>query len=253
MQYTSHLTEAGLTSDQASLYETLVQNGPLPASRAARLAGVSRTLSYKVLDDLEKIKLVTKKDPENGSSIFTAEHPNKLQELVDQKEESAQRAKIAMDGVLSSIISDYNKVTGKPGVRILEGKNGIQKALNETLEAHEMIYTYADIDTIQKYVGDINKQYMKNRIKRGIKKRILAQDTPEIREDAKKLQSEYTEIRLIPKHDAPKFFTAMEIYDGKISYLTFKNGLIATIIEDEAVYTMHRYLFEHAWHTAESL
>lgn len=62
MAYEQPLQTAGLTRDQAALYEVLIKNGPLPASKAAQRAAISRTLSYKVLDELLEKKLVEKKE-----------------------------------------------------------------------------------------------------------------------------------------------------------------------------------------------
>ena len=250
MQYTQHLLEAGLTHDQATLYETLIKEGPQIASRLARLAKTNRTLTYKLLDELESLELVEGDDTQEYSTVFIAKHPNTLQTLIDDKLENAQRAKVAMSGVLSSIISDYNKISGQPGVRILEGEKGMREALSETLQSDGAICTYADLTTIHKYAAKENKSHMQERIKKKINKRVLVPNTSENIKLAKALDSNHTEVRLVSEGSAQPFSTAMEIYDGKISYLTFGESLIATIIEDKAVYTMHRYLFDDAWKKA---
>ena len=46
----------------------------------------------------------------------------------------------------------------------------------------------------------------------------------------------------------------MQIYDGKISYISLSEGqMIGTIIEDQAIYKMHKALFDFTWSRAENI
>ena len=109
------------------------------------------------------------------------------------------------------------------------------------------------METVDGYVGEINEDYVRARLKRGVAKKLLLPDTPAARAEIVANTSELTELRLIPNQDAPPLHAAMEIYDGKISYLTFtKDILMGTIINDRAIYSLHRFLFEEQWKKALS-
>lgn len=242
------LQKSGLTRDQAAVYVALLDRASLTAREAALAAGISRTLGYAVLEQLMAKGLVTKNDPEGGSAVFSAESPQLLLAFAEEHKKNAERASEALKSILPELHSLHNLATGKPGIRYFEGEAGVQEALYDSLSSKETIYTYADMETVDGYAGDINEKYVRLRIKRGIHKKLLLPDTPAARAEIAQNTSEYTDMRLIPNQDAPPFHAAMEIYDGKISYMTFtKEILMATIITDPAIYSLHRFLFEEQW------
>ncbi|TAN58360.1 hypothetical protein EPN15_01360 [Patescibacteria group bacterium] len=55
------LTQAGLTENQALIYEILVKNGLMPAGAVCKKTPLKRGLVYKILDELTEIGLVEKK------------------------------------------------------------------------------------------------------------------------------------------------------------------------------------------------
>jgi sugar-specific transcriptional regulator TrmB len=250
-QFREQLIEAGLTKDQAALYGVLIKKGSSTAREAALEAGVSRTLGYAVLDQLIGIGLARKHDEKGAVALFFPSHPNVLQERAEAQQKSAEQAAIALKAVLPDLASAFNLATGKPGIRFYEGKDGAKEILYDSLTSRETIYTYADMETIDGYVSDINDAYVKTRLKKGITKKLLLPDTPAARIELLENDSDLTEIRLIPNQDAPPFHAAMEIYDGKVSYLTFtKDILMGTILNDPAIYALHRFLFEEQWKKA---
>lgn len=247
------LAEAGLTEDQASLYETLLKKGALPARDVALEAHVNRTLAYAVLDQLIEMGLVRKHKEIGAKTLFSPAHPSTLEERIEGQRRTAERAAASLKAALPDLASMYNLATGRPGIRFYEGEEGQRETLWDSLTSSETIYTYVDVETVDAYVDDLNRAYVKERIRRQVRKKILAPDTPQARAELRELEDTLTEMRLLPEQDAPQFHTAMQIYDGKVSYLTFTNDIMTgTIINDRAIYTLHRFLFEHQWKHALS-
>jgi len=247
MAYETTLTQAGLTKDQASVYEALLKHGTMLASRIPRLVPISRPLAYKVLQELISLGLVQKHEEKGAVATFIPEHPLKLKELIEKKRIEAEDAKLALDGVLGKLLSDFNLTSGKPGVQFFEGTEGMRAVLADALDARTDILSYIDIDIITRELPDISKEFGQSRIRRKIKKRNIAIDTPENRKlvDAGYLDA-YTEERLIP-WSTTAFGASMQIYDDKISYLTFGAQKIGVIITDPLVTQMQRTLFEFTW------
>lgn len=249
--YTQHLLQAGLTHDEAALYEVLVKEGKLPASSAARRAKVSRTLAYKVLADLEKRGLVEREDIAGAASTFTAAHPAKLREIADKQAKEAENAKLAIDGIINPLSSDFNLAVGKPGIRFFAGDEGVQEVLNDSLNSKEEIRAYSDLSTIHKYAQTVSNEYIKRRTKLSVRRRSLMPGTEENRalvaEKYTGKLAELSKTRFLNCDKTP-FGTYMQIYDGKIAYIAFSGGnLIGAIIEDERIYTLHKTLFDHMW------
>lgn len=253
LSYQQSLAQAGLTRDQAAVYEALVKMGPSPASDVALSAGKGRPLTYKILDELIETGLVEKVDEPKKVARFTAAHPLKLKEVVEKRLVQAQGAQTALDGVLGKLTSDFNLQSGKPGVRFLEGREGVMEILWDSLKSTEEIYTYMDIETINRYVAKENEAYVRERIKRGISKKILMPDTAFARTWLAEAKIPLTAIRLLRGDPTHPINVAMEIYNDTVTYITFSDvAATGTLMRDPSIYRAHRFLFESAWQTALS-
>lgn len=242
----------GLNEAEAEIYDLLVQKGEKTVKGLTKLTDISRTNIYNVLDSLEEKGLI-EQIKKQKKTYFQPLHPNKLESLLADEEKELKKAKLELSANLPAIVSDYNLAVGKPGVRFYEGLDGIKKVLEDSLTSKEEILTYADIESIVKYIDDINKAYVKKRDKLGIKKRAILLDTPFARKYLKDYYKKVTDIKLI-KYDAPPFQTVMQIYDNKISYITLtEKNMIGVIVEDENIYKMHKYIFEYLWKTAPTV
>lgn len=254
MAYEENLQLAGLSRDQARVYELLIKNRAMQAGDIAHSALISsRPLAYKILEDLMTLELVEKIEKTGKVAVFAARHPIQLKEMIEKKKAASENAAIALEGILGKLTSDFNLTSGKPGVRFFEGKAGIKAVLDDSLSANTEIYSYVDVEAVERDYVDINAPYLKTREKFGIKKKLLVNDTPFIRNLYKGSEETVSEVRLIPK-STTKFEVSMQIYDKKVSYLTLIPGKeIGVIIEDEHIALMHRHLFEILYEKAEQL
>lgn len=250
------LKKAGLTDVQAEVYSFLLENGEFKASEIAKKIKRPRGVVYKGLDDLTLLKLIQKIE-NKGITRFKADHPGNLERILEAKEKQAIREindkknrletdKKSVLSTLPDLVSVFNLTNEKPGIKFYEGEEGIITVINDTLKSKEVVYTYADIEAINKYIKKINDDYTKKRNELNIQKKILFTDTPFSREYLKTYNPKVTKIGLI-KSD--KIFTSiMQIYDNKISYITLtEKNKIGVIIEDKNIYEMHRMIFESMW------
>lgn len=245
-----HLLQTGLSKEQASLYEALLEGGSLPASDAARKAGISRTLAYKVFGELASMGLVEKRDNPGKIAHFTAAHPLKLKELIQKRQAEASDALSALEGVMGVLSSAYNVAGGRPGVELFEGMDGIAAVLEDTLSAKEVIYTYADLKAIDDVYRELNKSYLEKRKRRGIEKRGILADTPFTRHMLASYDTTVTDSRLIAYAHAPSK-TIIQLYDGKTSYIVMDGAEpISMIVHDPHVCAAHRAIFDVLWNYA---
>lgn len=241
------LKQAGLSEEQAITYESLLERGPQKASVLSNWTGIKRSLTYKVLEQLENMGLVEKKGGTGTVAVFYPAHPSVLLDKMDRDKKNLDLAKEIVSLGIGNLSSKYNLLTGKPNIRFFEGEDGIESVLSDTLTSKEAIYSYADLEAILKYIPKINDTYSKKREKMQVKKHGLIMDTPKAREVIKEYLTEVTETKFI-KYKTPEFGAVMQIYDGKISYITLKeDSMIGVIIEDKTIYEMHKALFEHLW------
>lgn len=244
------LIEAGLSEEQALIYGALLDRGPQKASALATWTGVKRGLIYKVLEQLEAMNLVEKKGGEGTVALFAPLHPSSLINMVEARAKSIMLTKETLTYSLGSLASKFNLLTGKPNVQFFEGKEGILKTANDSLNSKTEIYSFVDADALEKLYPELNKEYVEKRLKLKIKKKIIMTDSPTVRATVPNEDKEFTEQRIV-KHDF-KFATIVMIYDNKVSFITMDpDRSIGVIIEDKDIYNTHKSLFEYIWGTAE--
>ena len=242
------LVQSGLTPGQSALYEVLIQHGPLTATRLSFLAGVPRTLSYKLLGELEDLELVTKTENPGEVGRFVAAHPLKLKELADKRVEEAKNAKSALDSTLAKLISDFNTVAGQPGVRILEGVAGIAELYEDQLNERQPLKLIRSVkDRDEPGLKELIDRQMTDRVKLGISTRAitpLRKDTPAwiIASDAQKL----VERRIVPA-ELLSVPAQVFIYANKVAITSYDGAIITTLIENTAIRQTFEILFEYIW------
>jgi hypothetical protein len=154
--------------------------------------------------------------------------------------------------VVAGLSGMYRLAQHKPGIQFFEGIKGFKEALYDTLTATETIYAYSDEDAILGYAKEINDEYVARRLRAKKAKKLLVLDTPGTRAYCgQQKKNPLTEARFLPKSMIP-FRTGLEIYDGKILYMTIRpENIISVLIHDPDIYTMQRSLFDALWDISE--
>jgi len=250
--YEETLKQLGLTEEQALIYNILLTNGVLVARKISLLSGFKRGFTYKILDQLIDLNLVEKVEKEGKTTKFNPKHPNTLLEVLDQKKRELVATTESVRGIIGQMTSDFNLIIGKPSIQFYEGLDGIKTVLEDSLYTKGEILTYADIESIQKFIPDLNMWYVKEREKDQIKNRGLVLDTPFNRDFLKDYYATITNTKLLPIQSEP-FSTIMKIYNDKVSYITLGEHTIGVIITGKAIADMHRKLFEFTWNEAREL
>lgn len=241
------LQEMGLSQKEGYIYQILLKLGQSPAKKIVVEAEMPRGTVYEILAQLANKKLIEQFQNDKNVTIFRVRHPFALKEYIEDKKVKISQTEVKLDSIFNDFINLYSQNQSRPGVKFYEGKEGVKKVLWDSLLA-DNVYTYADMKPVVTYINDINQEYVKAREKKGIKKKVILLDTPFTRDYMKNYRLAPDDIKFIKNQDAPPFQTIMEIYDGKISYVTLSDKImIGVIIEDRYIYEMHKYLFEHLW------
>jgi sugar-specific transcriptional regulator TrmB len=253
LEYTKEIVEAGLSPEQAVVYEILLKTGSTEASAAARAIpgthAISRPLVYKVLEELIVLDLVEKVGTKGKVAKFTPKHPIAITKAIDDKKVRIERTKEQFHLTSGKLSSLFNLMSGKPGVQFYEGEDGVWEVLMDSLTATEEIRSYADLESIAKHIPELNAEYSALREDKHVKKRGLVIDSPEARKFLKSYSGDTTTTKLIPVAGADiDFHTIMQIYDQKVSYITLTESyMVGIIITDQHITNTHKYLFDSMW------
>lgn len=246
------LINLGLTADEATIYNVLLDRGFMPARTIALKASLGRPLTYKILDDLIAKGIIEKKEVSNKIALFSPVHPRELEKLIQKKIENLDNTKKTLDESIGQMISKFNLSIGKPNVQFFEGLDGIKKVALDSLTSQTDICSFVDTDTLLEIYPDLNKEYVGKRLNNSVKKKIISTDSPIVRAIAKTDDKNFTEQRIVKQKI--HFATIVMIYDNKISYITLDpKKHIGIIIEDPDIYKTNQAIFDYIWDGAEQL
>lgn len=244
------LKDLSLSTDHACVYLASLVLGSSPASLIAKQTGLPRSTTYGLLRDLAKIGLISEVKEET-KIIFTPTPPERLIELVKQKQNELKLTADNLDVELPKLLDVFNSNQAHfPKVRFYQGEAGLKTVYYDSLTADEILYLCQGTDKNQQS-RDQDPQYLKDYIEellaRKIKTRELLQDNPISREYQKDYNSQINQIVIIPKNPENKFdHVDKYIYQNKIAYVSHDN-LIGVIIEDETLAQNERLQFEALW------
>lgn len=254
--YTQIINKLGLSRVQSEILNSLLSTGPDKASNIAKKIKRPRGVTYKGLEELIALKLVLKADDKKKVSIYSAEHPSYLESVIEQKERRIKKERQEFINNLPDLISAYNLVSNKPGVRFYEGEGGVKKVLDETLNTKGEVLTYLDIEIVEKHFKEINDKYVKERERKNISKRLLVIENDFSKKLFKKWSEKnpnffkITDLKMV-KTPISKVEGTIQIYDNKIGLITVSNdNLVSIIIEDARINKLFKSIFEALYSTS---
>ena len=242
------LHELGLTENQSRVYVSALQLGDSSVLQLAKASGLKRPSVYLILDELERLRLVTRKT--RGKKIaYTAASPENIVDSLQNKLNLAQT-------ILPSLKAIHNVNPETPIIRIAENVPDVQ-AIYVGIFAHlknhpqeELIIYGALQDAVQyfrssvvDYFYDIMRQ-SKNQI------RELGNDDTETRHYFKKSHrlNPHHELRLV-RSDFDGGFTMTDnmLYGNTLVIFSVTRQIFAVTIESASVTQTYRTLFDMAW------
>ncbi|EKE27938.1 MAG: transcriptional regulator, TrmB [uncultured bacterium (gcode 4)] len=247
----SILLQIWLNENEVKIYLASLELWNTHAGRIIKHTWLARATVYDGLERLVKKWLISKY-AKSGSTIFSPEEPEKLEYMIDGQYKKIKKIKDNMDSVLPHLKKLKNPFIWMPKVRMYEWKEWIKSVFDDSLTAKEVVYTYVNVYDMELYINqEMHSEYIKKRKELKISKKWLLIDTPFARKHYENYDKSVSEARFLKKEIMP-FHIEMNIYDSKISYVTYRDkNPIWVIIEDEDIYKIHRSTFELLWQQSE--
>ncbi|HJX50215.1 hypothetical protein A3K73_05220 [Candidatus Pacearchaeota archaeon RBG_13_36_9] len=167
----------GLNEVDIKVYLTLLRLGESTAAQIAAKAEIPRASIYDVLERLEQEGLVSY-IIRDFKKYFSASEPKTIVEGLEYKKKKIKDILPELEEIKKQTSTEATKT------EIYEGKKGIQTIMNLMLEEKEMFVMGASRKTAE-VMPFFMEKWMKERIKRKIKVKIIYNDTKEIRKSLK--------------------------------------------------------------------
>lgn len=242
------LKKIGLSDKEINVYLASLQMGPSPVRKIAAISQINRGTCYDVLKSLIKMGLVSYYNKDKHQ-YFVAEDPNELEGLLAKKHNELNEAKQNLAHIIPQLKSFATK-QDRPVVKYFEGSAGVKKVLQDVLNCMAAIPETGDQDkeyyvfssqTIRPYLYKIFPDYTEQRIKNGIKVKVIALGA------GGEAVPALAERRWLFKEGQSAIYLLM--YAGKVSYISVDStkSPLAVIIEDSGIYKTQKMLFENLW------
>lgn len=263
--YEQYLKNAGLTEVQAEIYENLLIQGEAKASEIGKRIKRPRGVVYKGLDELLLLGLVEKIE-NKAITRFRAEHPSSLEKVliekekkikneVEEKRRRLEREKSSVLNNLPDLISAFNLISNKPGVKYFENEEGIKRVLShiaDNFAPDTEIISFVKVfpPESEKEINEALDSFIKKRINKNVKTRVISIDSAEGKILKDNDQKSLRETRLVQSKNLPLDFPGGEIfiYNNEIcSIMMEKNTFFAFSIQDKCIAQLLKAFFESEW------
>lgn len=242
------LEKLGLSEAEGQLYTLLLRYPQSTVQELQTRSPLPRTMLYYVLNNLAQRGLVTAVR-EKKRTRYIVEDPERLYDVLDEQEHEFTQTSKAVRQMIPLLKSNFRLASQRPGVRLLEGLDGYQKALEEILISNpKQIDAYGGLPHSKKPGIEIRETYEHKRLNRKILKRVLLGNSHQVQKQLLQMRyDDHTQYRF-----ANEYLSAcdvdMQLYSGKIFYTTFTDREPMTIvIEDQQLYTFQKMIFDFFW------
>lgn len=248
----SPLITAGMDPKVAEIYLILAKNGEMDVPNVLKQTSLSRTTVYESLSELLAQGFL-EYQKRGRVALYRPVHPNKIYSLLQNKKNELTLLESELGGVVNALLGPFQLMQNKPGVRFFEGQEEIKKALFETLSTKSEIVSFVEGGVVDKYIKEINAEYIQERLRRKILKKIITTDTPEAHERSKALNREaFTQTKFIDVNKYP-FKTSVQVWDDATLYLTFtEKNMMGFLIRNNIIAEFHKSLFRFLWESLPS-
>lgn len=255
MLHTS-LKELGLDQEDTETYLYLLETGNVTAGKLAKKLGVPRSSLYGYLKKLVDKGLVVESQRE-GVKVFTAENPDKINQLFRERIERLQTEQQTYKTLLPDLRSKQPQKLLSPKLQMFEGSNGLQQVLKDMLlySSMETQAFWPIAHMLDILSPDFFRYFNKERIKNNLYTRAVWPETQIIDiKDHPYLGSGNNfkrEIRIAPKHI--DISMGYWIYGNKVAFISSRKESFGFIIESQELVQTLQSQFELLWQVSQAL
>ncbi len=247
---TKFLENLGLTKGECKVYIALLELGPSTTGQIIKVAGVSRSKVYEMLEKLIKNGLVSYTIREN-TKYYDTTNPKLLNELLKKKESYLARQRNILNHTISMLEKKRGSRRPQQTAVVYEGKEGIRtiyKSILEILKPGDEYYAFqVDPEKFKDDFVDFIRNYHRHRAKKKIKVRLLCLE--ETRQNITKAMKgiPYTELRFTSR----PLPTSAVIFGDRIATFVWGDDSIGVVMISRIIAARYKKFFLYLWNTAK--
>jgi sugar-specific transcriptional regulator TrmB len=247
------LKKLGLQPNEARVYSALLELGRGTVTEISRRAELNRTTGYDILERLGIYGLVNRVITSTRKRLYIPEPLSRLKQFLENQKKQSDRRLENFEQVFPTLQNLF-KTDLKPQIKIAEGRTAMEQMYLGVLDAKSPVYAILNLKGYAEAFDQMGVEQTKERVKRGIREKVLALDSTVAREwyaktyKGKKTRQRNTEYRWLPWDDRYQTAGEINIFDDKVIGLLSKpEENIAFEIQSQTVADFLKIIFEKAW------
>ncbi len=229
------LIALGLTSSEAKIYVSLIENGRLQAGMISRKTGIHRRSVYDSLERLIEKGLVSW-IKENDKRYYYAENPEKLSDIVNMKKQ-------LVDSMLPTLNIKFNEKKEKQETKFYKGLDGIKSILEDQINTEKPVYIIGASYDASKILKYYMPHYTSTRVKKKLKLYLIYAG------GKREFAIPYGETAYLPESYASPVST--NIYGDKVAIVVWSIEPVAILIKNKNVADTYKNYFDILWKIAK--
>jgi sugar-specific transcriptional regulator TrmB len=243
----------GLSEEEVRLYLYLLEHGFCTALETSRELKISRTKIYRLLDSLKAKQLLETKFDERGMK-FGATHPQKLQQLVQMKEQHIVALKNSLPDVITQLTQLLPNSQEDSKVLYYEGEEGLKQVSYNLTRTTGILRVY-EMEHLSDFLSpefaeSIRQEFVQNGITtHDLTNKTSLSDFTKVTE----MIQNFSEFRHVSPDLLPISFE-VAIYNDVYVIYTYKDGTVFCVeIYNQQLADMQKQLFDFIWKQAMPL
>lgn len=250
------LYSLGLDREEVTIYSLLLETGPITAGILSKKAGMPRSSLYGLLQRLSELGLVIE-SLKSGVKVFSAENPDKISLLFDERIESLKQHQLDYQKLLPDLRTKNPSKLVNPKLQLFEGEDGLKNVLKDMLLYYDMeTQAFWPIKLMVEVLSpDFFRYLNKERIKNNLYTRAIwpANQIVDIADHPYLGSGEEfkREVRVAPKDI--DFSMGYWIYGNKVAFLSSRKESFGFIIESSELVEMLKAQFNVMWELSKPI
>lgn len=249
-----YLKQLGLSEIEAKLYLGLLELGSTTVMELANHVNIKRITAHFNIESLISKGLITE-TRKGARRQIVAENPEKLQNILEDRESEVLQLKQSMPIIIQSIAKAIpkQKTSQDVDIRFYEGKKGVRTIYEEVLSSKE-VRSYVNLDMVAAIFPenvDLFNSAMQNNPD------LVIREIVEQSETAKKNTSTFINNNT-GKYNYKFAPTSLKlsaadvmIYDGKVAVVSVSEDSNGIIFVNENFYNISKEVFDFVWRMIE--
>ena len=235
----------GATENAVALYMASFTTGRTTVGKLAGICHMDRSSAYMAVEQLRGLG-VLESDETGTRKTILAKPPKAVLARLRTEMRRLRRQHDSIEESMSSILASYVEHESKPVLQSYSGVEGLHRIADDVMEhAQGEILLYTNQATEENVFSEADhKEFIADRIRRGLTIRVLAADVPESYELQKRDKQCMRETRIVK---GEPFTSEAYIYGDRVAMLGFAKEIFGFVVHSKEFSQAQRWMFEQIW------